>query len=281
MSQMAQQLLGPIAQIADQRAKTEAYKGALQQILESGEPEACKEFVAHMLTDEVPLVISRQLLLLFAQGTARLPTATHVLSGIDLESSGRSLEPSYRLDKNIKIAMLYLEDDDSVNAEMYIKKAAALISSCKDEAAELQYKICYARILDAKRRFLDAALRYYEMSSARPSAAAQAAGLKVDDDDRETALRSAITCTVLAPAGPQRSRMLAALYKLGGLLGVSAEAAEGIAADMVAEGRMAGSIDQVDQLIHFGAKVEVAALLRWDDSIRGACAKHVPLGQGG
>lgn len=30
---------------------------------------------------------------------------------------------------------------------------------------------------------------------------------------------------------------------------------------------------QVDQLIHFGAKVEVEALLRWDDSIRATCAK--------
>ena len=29
---------------------------------------------------------------------------------------------------------------------------------------ELQYKSCYARILDAKRRFLEAATRYYELS---------------------------------------------------------------------------------------------------------------------
>ncbi|KXZ48200.1 hypothetical protein GPECTOR_29g107 [Gonium pectorale] len=384
---MASQLLAPITQITDQRQKTEAYKTALQQILDAGQPEACKEFVSHMLTDEVPLVISRQLLMLFAQGLARLPSATHVavataaleklqprvvsfedsvvllrenlaeqlekeeewskaaqvLSGIDLESSGRALEPSYKLSKNIKIAMLYLEDDDSVNAEMYIKKAASLISACKDEALELQYKTCYARILDAKRRFLEAALRYYELSSVRPSPSCV---LQLDESDLETALRSAITCTILAPAGPQRSRMLAALYKderssrlgdlypflqkvylerildrseveafaqglkphqvatlgaggtvldravvqhnlaaasriysnigtdqLGGLLGVSAEAAEAIAADMVGEGRMAGSIDQVDGLIHFGAKQDVEALMRWDENIRGACAK--------
>ncbi|KAG2499790.1 hypothetical protein HYH03_002087 [Edaphochlamys debaryana] len=387
MAQTAQQLLAPIAQLADQRQKTEGYKSALAQILDSGQPDACREFVNHMLTDEVPLVISRQLLLLFAQGIARLPPAAHVqvataaleklqprvvsfedscvllredlaaalereeewsraaqvLSGIDLESGGRALEAAYKLRQNIKIAMLYLEDDDPVNAEMYIKKAAALISSCKDEALELQYKTCYARILDSKRRFLEAAMRYYELSQSRPSAACE---LKMDEDDRDTALRSAITCTILAPAGPQRSRMLAALYKderstkfsdlfpflqkvylerildrseveafsrglkphhlallpgggtvldrsvvqhnlaaasrlyanigtdqLGGLLGVAAEEAEALAADMVAEGRMPGSIDQVDRLIHFGAKVEVEALLRWDDSIRAACAK--------
>lgn len=38
------------------------------------------------------------------------------------------------------------QDDDSVNAEMYIKKAAALISTCKDEGLELQYKVRQRRV---------------------------------------------------------------------------------------------------------------------------------------
>lgn len=42
--------------------------------------------------------------------------------------------PEYKLGKNIKIAMLYLEDDDAVVAETYIKKAAALLSGCKVRA---------------------------------------------------------------------------------------------------------------------------------------------------
>jgi hypothetical protein len=37
----------------------------------------------------------------------------------------------YKLSKNIKIAMLYLEDDDAVAAEQYIKKASSLLSGCK------------------------------------------------------------------------------------------------------------------------------------------------------
>jgi hypothetical protein len=37
----------------------------------------------------------------------------------------------YKLAKNIKIAMLYLEDDDAVSAETYIKKASSLLTSCK------------------------------------------------------------------------------------------------------------------------------------------------------
>ncbi len=64
----------------------------------------------------------------------------------------RVLEPAYKLAKNIKIAMLYLEDDDSVSAEAFIKKASALLGACADEELQLQYKSCYSRIMDAKRR---------------------------------------------------------------------------------------------------------------------------------
>ncbi len=34
----------------------------------------------------------------------------------------------------------------------------------QNQELELQYKTCYARILDAKRRFLEAATRYYDLS---------------------------------------------------------------------------------------------------------------------
>lgn len=45
----------------------------------------------------------------------------------------RVLDNEYKLKLNIRIAMLYLEDDDSVNAELFIKRASALIASCKVE----------------------------------------------------------------------------------------------------------------------------------------------------
>ncbi len=66
----------------------------------------------------------------------------------------RQLDNAYRLSKNIKITMLYLEDDDPVSAEQYIKKASALISASTDEVLDLQFKTCYARIMDAKRRWV-------------------------------------------------------------------------------------------------------------------------------
>lgn len=43
----------------------------------------------------------------------------------------RMVDAEYKLEKNIKIAMLYLEDDDAVSAETFIKKAASLITNTK------------------------------------------------------------------------------------------------------------------------------------------------------
>jgi len=64
----------------------------------------------------------------------------------------RTIDAHYRLKIFIQIAMLYLEDDDPVSAETYIKKASSLIAGSKDHELELQYKTSYARIMDAKRR---------------------------------------------------------------------------------------------------------------------------------
>jgi hypothetical protein len=48
-----------------------------------------------------------------------------------LRAGMRVLDNEYKLRQNIKIAMLYLEDDDAVSAEMFIKKAATLVAASK------------------------------------------------------------------------------------------------------------------------------------------------------
>lgn len=264
--------------------------------------------------------------------------AARVLGGIDFESGMRQVDDQYKLGKYIKIAMLYLEDSDHINAEVYIKKSASLIGNCPDDALQLQYKMCYARILDAKRRFLEVAMRYYELSSLDKM---EFGGKRVKEEDLEMALLASIKCTVLASAGPQRSRMLATLYKdertsqlsvfpflekvfkerilqkeeveqfastldphqlarlpdgstvldravlqhnilsasklylnasidqLALLLGVDPEKAETAAADMISEGRLKGSIDQVKGFIYFDS--EINQLEEWDQQIQSAC----------
>ena len=51
----------------------------------------------------------------------------------------RLVDDEYKLRQNIKIAMLYLEDDDAVNAEVFIKKAATLIANCKARSLSLSH----------------------------------------------------------------------------------------------------------------------------------------------
>lgn len=246
--------LDAIADMGEQKQKADEYKAALERAVSSGDAAACRRFVDHVLSDVVPLVLSRQLLLAFAHSLKHLQPdaqqavatyalekvqpravsyeeqvgaireqlaslyeaqeewskAAHALSGIDLDSGMRLLDAEYKLGKNVKIAMLYLEDDDAVSAETYIKKASSLISACKNEELELQYKTCYARILDSKRRFLEAATRYYELSQVGKRKIGEH---EISEEDLEQALLSAIKCAILAAAGPQRSRMLATLYK--------------------------------------------------------------------
>eukprot|EP00967_Tisochrysis_lutea_P147279 scaffold279614_cov32-Tisochrysis_lutea.AAC.2 len=106
--------------------------------------------------------------------------------------------------------MAFSQDEESVNAEQCINKASLLIGEKTDPALMLQHKVCYARILDAKRRFQEAATRFYQLSTL-PT---RTFGTKtVSEEDLTTSLQMAVTCAILAPAGPQRSRLLGTLYK--------------------------------------------------------------------
>ncbi|KAK6143380.1 hypothetical protein DH2020_023728 [Rehmannia glutinosa] len=306
--------------ISDQRQKIEQYKHILATVLSSNDVVQAKQFIDHscdfslyfcynlmclfilisdnferivctsVLSDDVPLVVSRQLLQTFAQELGRLEPefqkeiahytlnqiqprvvsfeeqvliireklaelyeseqqwskAAQMLSGIDLDSGMRVIDDTFRLSKCVQIARLYLEDDDAVNAEAFINKASFLVSNSQHEVLNLQYKVCYARILDLKRKFLEAALRYYDISQIEkrqigddcivfldnfssphhhlihpcPSVTGlfEVEGFtvakEIDEEALEQALAAAVTCTILAAAGPRRSRVLATLYKV-------------------------------------------------------------------
>lgn len=47
----------------------------------------------------------------------------------------------YKLDTYVKIARLYLEDDDAVNAEAFINRASHLQADTKDEKLQIYYKV--------------------------------------------------------------------------------------------------------------------------------------------
>ena len=133
-------------------------------------------------------------------------SAAQALSGINIESGSRQYEDPVKAEKYVKIAELYLQEDDTVQAENFINRAARVIHTVTEWALQLRYKVSYARILDAKRKFLDASVRYYELSKSNPE--------EVDAEDLAELLKKSVTCALLASAGPQRSRVLGTLYKV-------------------------------------------------------------------
>lgn len=131
-------------------------------------------------------------------------SAADALVGIPLETGQKQYSNEMKLEIYLKIAQLYLEDEDPVQAEVYINRASLLHKS-DNQADKLSvlYKVCYARVLDYRRKFIEAAQKYNELSYYT----------HVHDTERMEALKHAFICTILASAGRQRSRMLATLFK--------------------------------------------------------------------
>lgn len=91
----------------------------------------------------------------------------------------------------MKIAELYLQDADSVQAEINLSRAAALEKDTKDPLLQVKYKASQARVWDFKRKFVEAASKYYELSL----------NTLINEAEKMEALNNALNCTILAPAG--------------------------------------------------------------------------------
>ncbi|KAG8832913.1 hypothetical protein FRC17_000355 [Serendipita sp. 399] len=130
--------------------------------------------------------------------------AARVLMGIQPDVGSRTWSDEEKLKLYIRIIRLLLEEEDWVQADAYYKRAALFINSTQERELQLAFKLCQARMSDLGRRFLEAAMRYHELSLATA---------ELDEEECNRALSAAITCAVLAPAGPNRSRMLASLYR--------------------------------------------------------------------
>lgn len=115
----------------------------------------------------------------------------------------------------VNTAEFFLAISESGLASQQIKRAHTLISelsklpsgvgSSRDITLTiLRFKTCYARILDAERKFHEASLRYMELS--------QTTFDVMKDSDRLKSLEYAISCSILSKAGPSRSRILGLLY---------------------------------------------------------------------
>jgi len=130
-------------------------------------------------------------------------SAAKMLSSIQLESGQRNHDDQFKLDIYLRITQLQLEYDDSVSAEGSLSRAAPLVVQTTNPASRIVYKACHARILDSRRRYIDASQKYHEMSLME----------EIDQNERAAALEKSIHCALLAPAGVQRTRLLATFYK--------------------------------------------------------------------
>jgi len=156
-----------------------------------------------MVAFEEQLTVIREVLARLYEEEEEWREAARMLIAIPLDTGQRFLSPEYKVNIYVKIAQLFLEDEESTQAEAYINRAAELIHKCEDEILKLRYKACFARIMDFKREFMKAALRYYELSTTQT----------LGEQERSDALSYSVTCAILGKAGPQRSRMLGTLYK--------------------------------------------------------------------
>lgn len=133
--------------------------------------------------------------------------AAKALQGIHLDSTQRQVSDRSKVETWVRIVRYFLEDDDTVSAESALNKiknspgAAQVLKYAPD--TRVLYQLSQARIMDSRRDFLNASAEYLIVSF-NPMA---------DEEDRKRALSAAIKTAILAPAGPQRSRTLAKLYK--------------------------------------------------------------------
>jgi COP9 signalosome complex subunit 4 len=132
--------------------------------------------------------------------------AAKILSGLDLRSQRYS--DAQRAERFVRIAELYLEDNDNVNAETFVNRASQVIHESNDPIVKSRYKVSYARTLDARRKYLEAAGKYYDLSTT-----SSIGNTVVAEADLSMLLSKAVVCAILSSAGPQRARMLGVLYK--------------------------------------------------------------------
>lgn len=236
----------------DKISKTESrvaeYSKVIDSIFGDQDLDQASQLLTHILQDSFPPVISREIMNYFAKSFAKLGNdsvlefgettlelikgknmmeeedsiirqevgrvfqarkmykeAAQVLTLIRLENTTRNVSLEEKANIYISIAENWFSEDDAVNAEQFINKATHVILDVSDVDINIRYKYCKAKVFDAKRKFVFAAQAYYELSSME--------GDKIEEENKIALLKSAITCAVLAPVGPQKSRILTTLTK--------------------------------------------------------------------
>lgn len=341
----------------DQHGRTYITPDMLQHIIKKLSPENVKEADQIDLEDLLPLMeaivpmirdkgedfpdaLMNAVYLLYQLYTAEedWKKAAFTLTSFRFDKfRGSAASPARQVSWHVDTAECWLECGETGSASQAIKKAHSLVNLIKDEPKlVLRFRTAYARTLDSERKFFEAAIHYKKISQT-------AQGIMSEGDIMKT-LENAVTCAILAKAGPPRSRVLAMLYsderaqalanygllekmfkgrvirenevkqfekmlqphqnadtatgrtvlqnsivehnivaasemynnikfdQLGGLLNIPAKQAEELAQQMIEQGRLKGSIDQVEHVVEFEeSDVSAGSLSTWDHQIQELC----------
>ncbi|KJH45783.1 PCI domain protein [Dictyocaulus viviparus] len=137
------------------------------------------------------------------EAAGRFIEAADTLRKIPTDCAQRPSSPAQKMELYLKIGRLLLESGDYAEAEQYVNRASMLQAEKDCDVYNVEYKAIYARVLDGRRKFTDAAQRYHELSMV----------VNLPESDQKVALSRSITCTILAAPGHGRSRMLVTLFK--------------------------------------------------------------------
>eukprot|EP00189_Rhodosorus_marinus_P008188 CAMPEP_0184754574 /NCGR_PEP_ID=MMETSP0315-20130426/44692_1 /TAXON_ID=101924 /ORGANISM="Rhodosorus marinus, Strain UTEX LB 2760" /LENGTH=394 /DNA_ID=CAMNT_0027233999 /DNA_START=556 /DNA_END=1740 /DNA_ORIENTATION=- len=119
----------------------------------------------------------------------------------DLGNRGDPTEDD--IDRLLRIAFLFLNSDDVAGAEEFLMRAKSYIKV----EVNRDYRICQARVQEAKKAFSNAAQQFYSLTTDLQGAT------KLYSADPSQWLSRAVICAILAPAGEQRSKMMSKLYQ--------------------------------------------------------------------
>ncbi|CAE7263543.1 CSN4 [Symbiodinium natans] len=126
----------------------------LQQVAEQMEKlknTELKELALHTLDrlrgrvvsfEEEDFVI-RELLSEVFQAECDWAEAAKCLAAINLESGTRCRTPMQKAEKYVKVAELYLEDDDPISADTFCSRAAMVMHEVNDTPLQLRYRVCH------------------------------------------------------------------------------------------------------------------------------------------
>lgn len=140
------------------------------------------------------------------QADGEYKRAAQTLNGFKFEQF-RTLQVTgaEKLAWHVDTAEFWLEVDELANASMSVKKAHPIVAEVKnDPKLVFRFKTCWARVLDAERKFYDAAMKYLDLSQSGTE-------LKYSESDLLQTLENAVTCAILSPPSSNRSRVLGML----------------------------------------------------------------------